>query len=85
MKIKIIDSGSKKPVINTKVALQVKGENSGFLTLTTDANGMIQLDDKYHNHQISSPVGGGQGQWVTAADNAVLLLPVKQKIPAGIK
>lgn len=85
MKIKVIDSGSKKPVINTKVALQIKGENSGFLTLTTDANGMIQLDDKYNNQQISSPVGGGQGQWVTATDNAVLLLPVKQKIAATIK
>ena len=79
MKIKVIDSSTKKPVINSKIQLQVNGTDSGFLTLTTDMTGMVQLDEKYNGQQISSPLGGGQGPWITAADNAVLLIPAKQK------
>ncbi|HTM63701.1 MAG TPA: hypothetical protein VL360_04305 [Gammaproteobacteria bacterium] len=81
MKIKVIDSNTKKPVINTKIPLHVKGENSGFLSLTTDGEGMLQMDNKYQNQQITSPMSGGNGtgNWVTATDNAVLLVTTKQK------
>lgn len=79
MKIKVIDSNTKKPLINTKIQLQVKGTDSGFLTVTTDMTGMAQIDQKYEGQQITSPMGGGQGPWVTACENAVLLMPVKQK------
>jgi hypothetical protein len=78
MKIKIIDSSTKKPLLNTKVQLQIKGTDSGFVTLTTDATGTLQLDEKYNGQQISSPFAGGQGPWVTATEGAVLLLPSKQ-------
>lgn len=81
MKIKVIDTNTQKPVINTKVPLQIKGANSGFVTLTTDATGLLHLDDKYNGQQISSPVGGDLVQWVTATDGAVLLMPVRQKAP----
>lgn len=80
MKIKIIDAGTKKPVINSKIQLQVKGKDSGFLTLTTDATGLVTLDEKYNGQQLSAPQGGAQGPWVTACDNAVVLLSSKQKI-----
>lgn len=80
MKIKMIDASTKKPLINTKVQLQVKGKDSGFLTLTTDNTGAISLEDKYEGQQITSPAPGGQTIWVTACDSAVLLIPAKQKI-----
>jgi hypothetical protein len=80
MKIKIIDSNSKKPVINNKIQLQVKGKDSGFLSLTTDATGFVTLDEKYNGQQLSAPQGGAQGPWVTACENAVVLLSTKQKL-----
>lgn len=79
MKIKVIDTNTKKPVINTKIPLQVKGENSGFLSLTTDGTGALTIDDKYNGQQLMSPMGGAQGTWVTATDNAVLMVTTKQK------
>jgi hypothetical protein len=78
MKIKIIDSSTKKPVINCKIQLQIKGKDSGFVTLTTDLTGMVEMDEKYNGQQISSPVSCGQGPWVTACENAVILLPAKK-------
>lgn len=79
MKIKIIDSSTKKPVINSKVQLQVKGKDSGFLTLLTNMTGVVEIDQKYEGQQISSPMSGDQGPWVTACESAVLLLPSKMK------
>ena len=83
MRIKIIDSSTKKPIINSKIQLQVKGKDSGFLTITTDMTGMVEIDEKYKDQQLSSPLGGGQGPWVTAAEGAVLLLPTKSKVSAS--
>lgn len=79
MKIKIIDSATKKPILNSKIQLQVKGKDSGFLTVVTDMAGTVELDQKYNGQQVSSPLGGGQGPWVTATEGAVLLLPTKAK------
>jgi hypothetical protein len=79
MKIKIIDASTKKPIINSKLQLQVKGKDSGFLTVTTDMTGVVELDQKYNGQQISSPLGSGQGPWVTATEAAVLLFPTKTK------
>jgi len=83
MKLKIIDTSTKKPVLNSKIQLQVKGKDSGFLTVTTDTTGMIELDEKYNGQQISSPLGSGQGPWVTACENAVILLPTKKTTDAS--
>ncbi len=77
MKLKVIDANSKKPVLNSKIQLQIKGKDSGFLTVTTDAAGLIALDEKYNGQQVSSPLGTGTGPWVTACEGAVILLPTK--------
>lgn len=82
MKIKIIDASTKKPVINTTIQLQVKGKEKELLSLTTDASGMVKLDDKYNGQQLSSPSSNGQGQSVTACESAVFLLPTKMKSTA---
>lgn len=79
MKIKVIDTNTKKPVINMKIPMQVKGENSGFLSLTTDGTGTLTIDDKYNGQQLMSPMGGSQGTWVTATESAVLMVTTKQK------
>jgi hypothetical protein len=81
MKIKVIDSTTKKPVLNTKIQLQVKGKDSGYLTLTTDATGTLQLDDKYNGQQLLSTTGGQGGPAITATEGAVLLLTLKQNAP----
>lgn len=70
MKIYAIDTKTNKPLINTKLQIQVRGKDSGYLTLTTDANGTFMLDDKYANQQIAGTFGGTQGQFVTATDGA---------------
>ena len=43
MKIQVIEGTTKKPLTNTKIQIQVKGKDSGFLTLTTDTTGKITL------------------------------------------
>lgn len=72
MKIKIVDTTTKQPLMNTKIPLQIKGKDSGFLSLTTDATGCVQLDAKYLGQQIASPIGGGQLNWTTIADGLTL-------------
>jgi hypothetical protein len=79
MKIQIVDANTKKPLMNTKIQLQVKGKDSGFLTLTTDATGHLQLDEKYQGQQIMSPTAGSQGPWVAAAEGVILAVINKNK------
>jgi hypothetical protein len=85
MKIQILDQTSKKPLANTRLQLQVRGKDSGYLTTMTDANGYATLDDKLAGQQIAMAtmaqgLGGqglngeqaGQGQWIQANDGAKL-------------
>ena len=81
MKIQVIESSSKRPLANTKVQLQVKGKDSGFLSLTTDGTGFITLDEKYNGQQITATSGASanaspsqQGQWMTASEGARLVI-----------
>jgi hypothetical protein len=92
MRIKAVDFSTKKPYANLSLALQIRGQNSGFLTVKTDANGFFMLDDSYMGHEITSTVGGGnnpqtahgQGQWIAATDEATLTVPpTKQKTTTG--
>jgi len=72
MKITVIDAATKRPLAATKIQLQVRGKESGFLTLSTDQSGIITLDDKYKGYQISALFNGTQGAWVAATDGATL-------------
>lgn len=72
MRIQVIETTTNRPLANTKVQIQVKGPDSGFLTLTTDANGHVTLDGKYNGQQIAAANGGAQGQWITANEGAKL-------------
>lgn len=74
MKIHILDIKTKKPLVNAKIQLQIRGKDSGFLTLTTDSNGIIILDDKYKNQHISYLLGTEQGQWINATDGTKLFV-----------
>lgn len=74
MKIKTIDSTSKKPTKNLRIQLQVKGKDSGYLTLTSDAEGYIMLDEKYKGQQIAVSTTGGQPSFVAATDGATLMI-----------
>ena len=79
MKIQIVEANSKKPLANTKIQLQIQGQNSGTLSLTTDGNGNLMLDQKYANHKIMAQANGGQCQWTTATEGTVLACGSKQK------
>lgn len=80
MKIKLIDASTKKPIINTKVTLQVKGEGDQ-LHLTTDMTGMVELEDTLKGRQITAVQGGTQtGVWVTINENAVLLVSTQENM-----
>ncbi len=78
MKIKVIESATKRPLVNTKIQLQIKGKESGFLTVTTDATGLFMIDDKYKGHQLLALLNGAQGAAIAAADNATLILDTKK-------
>ena len=71
MKIKAISTSTKKPLSKTQIQLQVRGKDSGYLSVTTDQNGEFTLDGKYSGQQISS-MTGGQGAWLTATEGASL-------------
>lgn len=74
MRIQVIESSTKRPLMNTKIQLQVKGKDSGFLTFTTDATGQFILEDKYLGQQILTTNGFGGGKGITAADGATLFV-----------
>lgn len=78
MKIKLIDSSTKKPLINSQVQIEIKGQNGGQFSLTSDMDGMVELDDKFQGQQISGTHGTDTPTQdlisVTANDNAVLLV-----------
>lgn len=72
MKIKTIDASTKRPTKNQRIQLQVKGKDSGYLTLTSDMEGYITLEDKYKGQQIAVTTTGGQPSFTTATDGATL-------------
>ncbi len=78
MKIKAIDSQTKKPVVNTKIQLQVRGKDSGFVSCMTDSTGCCQLDDKYRDQQICC-AGTTGAEWVKATEGVTVnFTPAKQ-------
>lgn len=81
MKIKVINL-QKQPVANTKIQLQVKGKDGGYLSVTSDAEGMITLDDKFSGQQITSTMGGGQPQWIAASEGNTLTVALSAKTKA---
>jgi hypothetical protein len=72
MKILILDQGTKKPLANCKLQLQVRGKDSGFLTTKTDASGYCTLDEKFSGQQIAMANGGAQSQWIQASEGEKL-------------
>jgi len=88
MKIQTIDNKTNKPLLNSKIQLQVRGKDSGYLSATSDGSGSFQLDDKYSGQQITSVINGTPGEWIAATDNATLKVNYTQattgsKQPAG--
>lgn len=81
MKIKVINL-QKQPLANTKIQLQVKGKDGGYLSVTSDANGLITLDDKFAGQQITSTMGGGQPQWIAASEGNTLTVALSSKAKA---
>ncbi len=77
MKITVVDAATKRPLAVTKLQLQIRGKESGFLTLSTDEAGIIHLDDKYKGHQISALFNGTQGAWVAASEGTTISLATK--------
>ncbi|OGT38450.1 MAG: hypothetical protein A3F11_09995 [Gammaproteobacteria bacterium RIFCSPHIGHO2_12_FULL_37_14] len=77
MKIMVIDATTKRPLVNTKLQLQIRGKESGFVTVTTDQSGAVQLDDKYRGHQVCALFNGTQGAWVAANEGTTLSLTAK--------
>ena len=75
MKIKAISTSTKKPLSKTQIQLQVRGKDSGYLSVTTDEKGEFSLDGKYSGQQIAS-MTGGQGAWIAATDGTTLLVGV---------
>ena len=71
MKIRTISTSTNKPLSKTQLQLQVRGKDSGYLTVTTDQNGEFSLDQKYSGQQIAS-MTGGQGAWLNAAEGSTL-------------
>ena len=77
MKILVVDTTTKKPLGNTKLQLQIKGKESGFITVPTDQGGFLQIDDKYRGHQVCALFNGIKGAWVAANEGATLSLSTK--------
>lgn len=69
MKIKTIDSSTKQPTKNQRIQLQIKGKDSGYLTVTTDAQGYFTIDEKYKGQQFAI---AGTTNYIGAADGATL-------------
>lgn len=71
MKIQVVGTGN-KPLSHTKIPLQIRGKNSGYLSCTTDENGFFELDKKYQGQEISSLLGNLESKWLEATDGATI-------------
>lgn len=81
MKIQVVELSSKKPITNTKIQLQVKGKDSGYLSFTTDSSGFFELEDQYRGQQIAYYLRGTEpAHWVTASDGVKLLIDEKEMV-----
>ena len=85
MRIKAIESATKKPLPHCKIQLQFKGKDAGFLSVTTDEGGLIQLDEKYKGQQVAALMNGIQSTWVTANEGVTIILDTKQTAQVGGK
>lgn len=74
MKIQVFDQSTKKPLMNYKLQLQVRGKDSGYISAVTDANGWTKLEDKYKDQQIAQSVQGAQAQFLKAYDGMKLYI-----------
>lgn len=84
MKLQCIDNNTKKPLSNYKFQVQVKGQNSGYLTFMTDANGYFEVEDKYRDQQFAYFYQGSvSGSYFTVSDGAKFY--VKAKTPVTDK
>jgi hypothetical protein len=83
MKLLALDSNTKAPLQNTRLQFQLKGKESGIISLTTDGSGTLTLDDKYNGHQIAVLIGGAPGQWIAATNGAKLFVTTKKETSAG--
>lgn len=79
MKIQVIDLSTHKPLTSSKIQLQIKGKDSGVLTLSTDPSGFFQLDEKYKGQQIALSFDGKVGTPISATDGAKLTAETKTK------
>lgn len=77
MKIQVVNTITKAPLSNFKLQLQVKGKNSGFLTVTTDSQGYFILDEKYNGQFLATYMNGILGEWTTVSDEATLYANIK--------
>lgn len=81
MKIQVVEANTNRPLANTKIQLQVKGQDSGFITLTTDSAGMMVLESKYEGQQllalnsiVSSDMKNPHENWIIAKDGGKLAI-----------
>lgn len=74
MKLKALNSKN-KPLVNTKIQLQIRGKDSGFLSCTTDGTGCFTLDSKYEGQQIAPLTqGSSAGKWLPITEGTTLLI-----------
>lgn len=80
MKIKVYESASKKPFANSKIQIQVKGRDSGFLSFMTNEFGEFNFDEKYQGQQIALLKNGIPGQWYAAKDGLTFYYTMQTEI-----
>jgi hypothetical protein len=83
MRLLAFDSSTKAPLQNMRLQFQIKGKESGIITLTTDGSGALTLDDKYNGHQIAVLVNGAPGQWIAATNGAKLYVSTSKETSTG--
>lgn len=80
MKIQVLNSKKEQPLANTRIQIQIRGKDSGYLTCTTDTNGYLHIDDKYKGQQIAFyGLSGASNQWITANNNAILYIDLSKQ------
>lgn len=74
MKIQALNTKN-KPLVNTKIQLQIRGKDSGFLSCTTDDKGYLELDRKYQGQQIAPLTqGSSSGKWQPITEGTTLII-----------
>lgn len=74
MKIYAIDRKTKKPLVNYDFQIQIQGNETEYVSVTTDFYGHFDIDEQYEGAELTVSLEGHEIGKITAYEGAQLVV-----------